>query len=280
MSLGAPAWQGDAVRSLTVVGLSGDGLSLVLQAGSETFRVPLAEVERARTPRPVAVPSRQEGTTPPSPREIQQRIRLGESAADIARAAGLPVEAVARFEGPPLAERQHQVRMAQRAEVDGRSVEQLVERHLTRKSPQHGVVVWDAWLTPAGHWEVHARAGREAVRLGWDALARRVEPLDETGRQVLGLAPAAEDALGAVLRPRPVRVPRDYPPVVQPELPEDPADEASSEVAEAAEAEPSPPAAPAPAARSGSPRRARAAVPAWDDIASQVSGRGPRRPGP
>ena len=63
------------MRLLTVVGLSEDGSSLLLRDGEDAFAVDLDEVKAAQ--RPVPEPA-QDGPppAPPSPREIQQRIRL------------------------------------------------------------------------------------------------------------------------------------------------------------------------------------------------------------
>ena len=121
------------MRSLTVVGLSEDRASVVLRAGTETFELSLADVrqaERAAAPAVLEV-----GSAGLSPRDIQQRIRRGESAADIAEAAGVPPAAVQRYEGPVLAEREHQAALVQRALVDGRVVGDLVQEHFARVAP-------------------------------------------------------------------------------------------------------------------------------------------------
>ncbi len=51
------------------------------------------------------------------PREIQTRIRAGESVDDVARAAGVPVERIEPYAGPVLAEREHIAAQAQRGSV-------------------------------------------------------------------------------------------------------------------------------------------------------------------
>jgi hypothetical protein len=135
-----------------------------------------------------------------SPRDIQQRIRRGESADSLAEEAGVPLAAVRRYEGPVLAEREHQTGRVRAARVDGRVVGDLVEEHFARVAPG-AVVDWDCWLTDSGRWDVRVQAGGHVVQLRWDSLNRRVHPVDDAARSALLLAPSADDALGAVLRP-------------------------------------------------------------------------------
>lgn len=239
------------MRPLSITGLTDDGQRLVLQVPetdegyAETFELPLADVRRAVDE--AVRPERDEVPTPtatgqvPSPREVQQRIRRGESAAQIARSCGCDVKAVQKFEGPVLAEREHHAGLARRAEVDGRPVDDLVVEHLARNGVPEAEPVWDAFLVEPGRWEVRALAGGQVVRLHWEPAARRVRGVDPTARQALRAAPLAEDALEAVLRPV------------------------------------APPVAPTPLLGAPTPRksRARASVPAWSEISDQVAGRRP-----
>ena len=191
--------QARGVRPLTVSGLTSDGLRLVLRAGDELFELPLAEVPTARQPAlPFGEPPPERS---PTPREIQQRVRAGESSAEIAQKSGMPVEAVAKYEGPVLAEREYQATQARRALVDGRVVDELVEEHMARMAQDLALLAWDCWLLEPGRWHLVAKAGREMVRMRWDPAARKVHALDEPARQALRLGPVTEDALGAVLRP-------------------------------------------------------------------------------
>ena len=66
------------------------------------------------------------------PKEIQDRIRAGETADEIADAAGIPIERVRRFEGPVLAEREYRAQEAQRATSAGPA---------TRARPRLGEIV-------------------------------------------------------------------------------------------------------------------------------------------
>lgn len=269
------------MRLLTVIGVSSDGTSLLLRDGEEAFAVDLDEVTAAQRPAPEPV-SDGPPPPPPSPREIQQRIRRGESSEQIASAAGLSVGSVEKYAGPVLAEREHQAARARAAEVDGRPVGELVAEHMVRHGEEPSAVRWDCWLTDTARWELTARAGRQLVRLRWDSAARRVKPLDEGGRQALLLGPAAEDALGAVLRPLSTPAPAPDPEPLRPPTPLRAADDLPPLFEDVALFDDLPQDAPsesepAPAPRA-SQRRGRAAVPAWDDIATQVAGR--PRPGP
>jgi len=224
------------MRPLSVVGLSSDGLRLVLRSGNDTFELALRDVPTSRQP---SLPFADQ--PPPTPRQIQDRIRAGESAAGIAEQAGVSVEHVVRYEGPVLAEREHQAERAQRARVDGRLVGELVAEHMARMAQDPELLSWDAWLVEAGRWEVRAQCGREALRLSWLPATLKVQAVDEAARHALRLGPVSDDALGAVLRPVSGR----------------PA-----------------PAIPAIPGRRPSARK-HAAVPAWGDITAGVAGRSP-----
>ena len=214
-----------------VVGLSADGARLLLRIDGNTVDVLLEDVRRAerkatRAPAPLE---------PLTPRLIQQRIRCGESTKEIALSGGWPVENVARYEGPPLAERDHQAAAARRSQVEGRPAEELVAAYLRQPTE---AVEWDAWLVEDSRWEVRAACGGQAIRLRWDAATRRVQALDEQGRRALREA-SVDDVLTSVLRP--VSSAGDAGPV------------AASPV------------------KAG--RRTHAAVPGWADISRQVTGR-------
>ena len=188
------------MRLLTVSGLNADGTRLVLRAGSEVFELPLADVPQGRQP---ALPFA--GASPPTPREIQLRLRRGESVQQIAEDSGLPLDAVDRYAGPVLAERELQASRARAAVFDGRVVEALVLEHL---GADPAAVTWDCWLTEQGPWEVRATAGGKTVRLAWDAAGRKVQGLDEASRAALRRSPLAHDALEEILAPAPARATR------------------------------------------------------------------------
>lgn len=217
-----------------VEGVTPDGLTLLVRLdaalGGHLVEVPLAEVRRAQR----ATPTLPLGGGP-SPRDIQRRIRYGESAEQIAQGHGLSVADIARYEGPVLAERAHHAQRARRCDVDGRTVEDAVVAHFGVAADE---VSWDCWQTDPRRWELQANAGTATVRLAYDPGTARVDPLDDAARQAFGLAPPPPDALQEVLRP------------------------VAGRRAASAGADPPP-----------APRRGRAQVPLWEEIDRSVSGR-------
>ena len=129
------------MQELRLVAVSEDGTYAVLTApgsgGRFTLRIDdrLRIVARGQFSRLAQYEIEVE--SPLRPKEIQDRIRAGETAEEIADAAGVPIERVRRFEGPVLAERAYRAQEAQGATVrqsgdsgPGRSLGDLVEQGL------------------------------------------------------------------------------------------------------------------------------------------------------
>jgi hypothetical protein len=132
------------VRELHVVAVSEDGRHVVLAARRGTskggFKVALdatlAAAVRGDLPRPG-----DEEVPDLSPKEIQSRLRGGESAEKIARSAGVPVTRVERFSGPVQGE---MARM-----IDGARSAYVVRGRLGRSAVDLGTAV-DAALHAGG----------------------------------------------------------------------------------------------------------------------------------
>jgi hypothetical protein len=99
------------------------------------------------------------------PRDIQARIRAGESPEDVASAARTSVETIMGFATPVLAERAHVARTAQKASVRRRTGESGgVSRTLGESAgmffSEHSLhdedVAWDAWRQADGRWALVA----------------------------------------------------------------------------------------------------------------------------
>jgi len=191
------------MRELAFVGLSDDGMSLVLSSTDGTrYTVPCDErleaaVRRDRS-RLGQLEIALDGTTP---RDIQQRVRHGQSPDDIAASSGLAVERVMRFAGPVLAEREHVAAQARAVELrDGgvsRTVEDTVNDALARGGVDVDLVEWDAWRREDGRWSLLASwepvdsvaVGATAALWVYDAAGRTVVSDDPASAWLLGEQP-------------------------------------------------------------------------------------------
>jgi hypothetical protein len=156
------------MQDLTPVGLSQDGrrLLLVSPAGEE-FSVPvdprLRAALRGENARLGQLEMKMESAL--RPRDIQARIRSGESPEDVAAAAQTSVEAIMGFATPVLAERAHVATTALKASVRrrsgesssaGRTLGETAELFFSDHSLHEEDVEWDAWRRPDGRWALVA----------------------------------------------------------------------------------------------------------------------------
>ncbi|WP_107767306.1 septation protein SepH [Nocardioides terrigena] len=93
------------------------------------------------------------------PRDIQARIRAGESAESVAQAAQTTVERIMPFAAPVLAERAHVAQRAQLSSVRRRSGEtgartlgEAAAAQLRSVGTDPSAVEWDAWRREDGRW--------------------------------------------------------------------------------------------------------------------------------
>ena len=107
-----------------------------------------------------------------SPREIQARIRSGQSLQEVADEAGISVERVERFAGPILHEREYIAQEAAKVSVrrDDHGAVMLLGELVGQRLEQRGVprdgMQWDAWRRDDGGWEVrldYLAGGQRAV---------------------------------------------------------------------------------------------------------------------
>lgn len=141
-------------------GLSEDGTHvLVITDDGVEVRIAITDelralLRHARVVRKDETPA----TSSLSPREIQQRIRAGLNAAELAHLTGEPVEALAKFEAPVLAERAYMVQCARSTAV-GRAhgapqLDELVDDRLLARGVDPSTAVWDAWREVDEPWRV------------------------------------------------------------------------------------------------------------------------------
>src|SRR3954470_9197706 len=114
------------------------------------------------------------------PRDIQARIRAGETPESVAAAARTTVDKAMPYAAPVLAEREHIAQRAQRSSIrrpagesapsaghGARTLGEAVTGHLHARNVDPEVVAWDAWRREDGRWSL---TGRFSVQ-GRDGLA-------------------------------------------------------------------------------------------------------------
>ncbi|ACY97262.1 MULTISPECIES: septation protein SepH [Thermomonospora] len=182
------------MQELRLVAVSEDGTYLVLATAGRGTRFTLPVDDRLRA----AVRGHFsrlgqfeiEVESPLRPKEIQARIRAGETAEEIAESAGIPVERVRWFEGPVLQEREYMAQQAQRVPVrrpgesaPGPPLGELVEERLNRGGVDIEDVEWDSWKCESSSWRVRLSFFEEgrprAAEWLFDPRRRHLSPMDE-----------------------------------------------------------------------------------------------------
>jgi hypothetical protein len=143
------------------------------------------------------------------PRDIQARIRSGESPEAVAAAAQTSVDRIMGYATPVLAERAYVAEQALKASVRRRAGEgtvgnlgQAVEQRLATRDLDPEQVSWDAWRRDDGRWtlvaDFPADDGETRAEFVYDAAGRYVVAQDDDARWLVGertsTAPATEPA--------------------------------------------------------------------------------------
>ncbi len=133
--------------------------------------------------------------SPLRPKEIQARIRAGETVEEIADAAGIAVERVRWFEGPVLAERAYMADQAQLASVrrqgdatPGPRLGEIVTERLKVFGADTEDAQWDAKKRGDGSWQVELTfiSGGRLHTAEWmfDPRRRHVLPADDNAARM------------------------------------------------------------------------------------------------
>lgn len=196
------------MQYLTPTGLSEDGSQLLLLSpAGEEFAVPvdtrLRAALRGDNERPGQLEKKMESAL--RPRDIQSRIRAGESPEDVAAAAQTTVEAIMAFATPVLAERAHVAHTALKASIRrrsgesssaGRTLGEAAELFFSDHKLHDEDVEWDAWRTPDSRWMLvatYAVAGRErTAEFSHDLPGRYVVAENDEARILTGEVPEPE----------------------------------------------------------------------------------------
>jgi hypothetical protein len=193
------------MRALRVVGLDDDGTSVICEdpVRGERYTIPCDERLRAAARGDVARLGQiaAENDVQMRPREIQARIRSGESVEQVAAAAGMPTHRIERFAYPVLLERSRTAELAQRAHPireDGPDVQTLGEviaHSFGLRGQDYTAVNWDSWRGEDNKWiiQLHWQAGRSENRAHWTfhpgAHGGTVSPIDDHAIDLLDPSP-------------------------------------------------------------------------------------------
>ena len=197
------------MREARLVGLSQDGTQLILAVAEtgEEFAVPVDDRLRAalRGDRARLGQLEIQMESALRPRDIQARIRAGESPEAVAAVAQMPMERVMAFAGPVLAERDHIASLAQRASVrrrgggdaPTRNLGAWVTDRLRLRQVDPASAEWDAWRREDGRWAVRVsyfvdsddeaeHKDEKVAMFAYDAPGRYAVPDDDEARWLVG----------------------------------------------------------------------------------------------
>jgi predicted pyridoxine 5'-phosphate oxidase superfamily flavin-nucleotide-binding protein len=144
------------------------------------------------------------------PRDIQARIRAGETLEAVAEAAQTSVDKIMPVAAPVLAEREHVAQRAQRASLrrsaatagassaaagQGRTLGDAIASHLRGRNVDPGGVDWDAWRREDGRWTLTAEFQAEGQQVQgvftFDPPGNYVAIEDDDARWLVGEGAAA-----------------------------------------------------------------------------------------
>jgi len=179
------------MAELELEGLHADGEHLVLVGpDGQRFRLLIDDTLRAAVRRDRPRLEHLRASARPRPRDIQSRIRAGESAEDVARLSDLPVEYVRTYEGPVLAEREWVAEQSRGIPIGRENgaprLGDLVVDRLAARGVSPDDLAWTAVRRPGEAWEVvlmFPAGGREReARWSVDLPSRSLHALDDEGR--------------------------------------------------------------------------------------------------
>ncbi|MGW0226893.1 septation protein SepH [Actinopolymorpha singaporensis] len=192
------------MRDVRLVHLSDDGTHLLLthEGSGEEFALKIDDRLRGA----VVSDRARQGSAPLEkqsrlrPKEIQARLRAGESSESVAAAAEVPIERILRYAGPVLAEREYTAGQARRCALRRNGREgpaQILDEAVGSRLDTLGVgrdhATWDAWRTPEGRWAVTVTFTFEGeehrAKFSYDPLGRVVVTSDAKARALVGEAP-------------------------------------------------------------------------------------------
>ena len=183
------------VTELRLTGKTTDGAYLSLTDGDGgEFTLRISDTLRATVnqPRLAAVRESEGGSI--TVREIQARLRAGESIESLAREAQWTMEKIERFAGPILQERTYIIGLAHdvilRNLQNSLSFYESVSARLVPRQVDMANVEWNTWRLDDGTWLIRLnypiREGQGSAEWIFDHTRRSITAQDESARWILG----------------------------------------------------------------------------------------------
>ena len=199
------------MSELRLTGKTPDGLHLSLtNTDGDEFTLRISDTLRATVnqPRLTAVSS-EDQSEEMSVKEIQRRLRNGESMESIAREGNISVDKVKRFAGPILQERLfiinmvHEISLRKESAREESEFLQVIEAKLAARGVDIDELAWQTWRAIDGTWTIELifpnRDGSGKAQWSFDQSKRTLAPLDDNGRWLLGEdAPARRMETGII----------------------------------------------------------------------------------
>ncbi len=203
------------MSELRLTGKTEDGNHLALvDTEGNNYSVRISDTLRATVnqPRLTSVPA-SGATETMSVKEIQRRLRAGESFEQVAREGQITVEKVERFSGPIMQEREYILDRARELVIRKdayRSDLTFSDVALAKLSPR-GVdtdqISWNTWRLPGGIWHIELhfpnRDGSGVATWNFDMARRALEASDDNGAWLLDEELAARPAATAMIHSEP-----------------------------------------------------------------------------
>jgi hypothetical protein len=191
------------MSELRLTGKNPEGTHLTLTNPiGEEFTVRISDTLRATVnqPRLAAVVASDDVETM-SVKEIQRRLRSGESMDAIARDGRISVEKVERFAGPILQERVYildqafSVVLRKESARDQETFQDVVVSRLAPMGVESDSLSWNTWRIDDGTWTIDLsypnRDGHGSATWNFDLNRRSITATNENARWMLGQEPAA-----------------------------------------------------------------------------------------
>jgi Protein of unknown function (DUF3071) len=197
-------------KDLRTVGRSEDGESLELHdLDGNPYALRINDHLRSLVNQPAPSPLRSvanEASEEISIKELQARLRAGESMESISTNGHVSIEKIERYAQPILQERSYIISLAQKAEIKKLKMTllEVVEAKLVPRGVEMKQCEWNTYRNDDGSWQIllayPTRDGKGNAEWRYESAKRRIESDDDGARWIFDEEPAPVQAVVRPLR--------------------------------------------------------------------------------